>query len=110
MNTVTNEDYWLHIVRNPWGYSEDCVRDARLNLSDAFEKCRKELVLERQICISYIEQRNDAFMQLAAERAVSDRLLRRIMRIAKESNDHRTTDSIDALIAEVEAMRKGKTS
>jgi hypothetical protein len=40
---VTNEDYWLHIVRNPWGHSEDKVRDARLHLADAFEKYRRRV-------------------------------------------------------------------
>ena len=43
MSAVTNTDYWLHVVRNPWGHSDDEVRNARLGLADAFEQCQKEL-------------------------------------------------------------------
>jgi hypothetical protein len=44
MTTVTNADYYLHIIRNPHGYSEDDVRDARLYMADAYERAVKELV------------------------------------------------------------------
>jgi len=42
-STVTNTDYYLHILRNPYGYSEEHVRDARLYMADAFERALKEL-------------------------------------------------------------------
>ena len=43
MSAVTNNDYWQHIVRNPYGYTDEQVRDARNHLADAYESMRQQL-------------------------------------------------------------------
>ena len=41
--TVTHWQGVLHILRNPYGYSEDIVRQARLDAADRIEWLEREL-------------------------------------------------------------------
>ena len=47
-NPVYIEDHYIAILRNPYGHSDDTVRDARLKLADAYEKAMKELTKLRK--------------------------------------------------------------
>lgn len=40
-DSITDDDA-LHVVRNPWGWSKDSVRRARLLLADRFEKVKRQ--------------------------------------------------------------------
>lgn len=42
------QDLTLHILRNPFGYSEEIVRTARLDAADALERLRHTALLHKQ--------------------------------------------------------------
>jgi len=50
----------LHVVRNPYGWNEHVVRDARLKLADEFERLRAEVDGLRADAERYRWLRNDA--------------------------------------------------
>jgi hypothetical protein len=50
----------LHVVRNPYGWNEHVVRDARLKLADEFERLRAEVDALRADAERYRWLRNDA--------------------------------------------------
>ena len=139
MTATTNEDYWLHIVRNPHSHSADQIRAARLHLSDAFEKCRNELTAANErireletklskakdIPMKYKRMEFNAQLQdentslrtaLTAEREVSDKLeeaLRAVMEwqvVNMNKWNNPAYDFASKTLAEVAALRKGKST
>ena len=51
MSTVNHSDFYLHILRNPWGNSEDQVRAARLWAGDRIEELEKDLAQYETVII-----------------------------------------------------------
>ena len=49
-------DWALHVARNPWGWSEDDVREARLMVCDRLERLQKQLAQE-QATVATLEAR-----------------------------------------------------
>ena len=59
MNTETcsNQQYYLHIVRNPYGHTDEEVRTARLYVADALEAAWTE-VDRLKACVSHMQKGN----------------------------------------------------
>jgi hypothetical protein len=45
----------LHILRNPWGHSEDAVQQARLDAADEIESLRSAVRMAGQVFAKYAE-------------------------------------------------------
>jgi hypothetical protein len=52
----------LHVVRNPYGWNEHVVRDARLKLADEFERLRAEVDALRADAERYRAMRREALI------------------------------------------------
>lgn len=50
--TKRNTGWALHVVRNPWGWSDDDQRAARLMLADAYEL----LALRRSVTVTELQE------------------------------------------------------